>query len=100
MRQREEAGGEDGRRERGTVMGGRVRERERGEETRPPSTTTYLHHGIVSSPHSSRCSTLPPLAANHHYLITRPFFVGRRRSVGGSWRHVRGHRRGQRRRFS
>lgn len=30
MRQREEAGGEDGRRERGTVMGGRVRERERG----------------------------------------------------------------------
>lgn len=29
MRQREEAGGEDGRRERGTVMGGRVRERER-----------------------------------------------------------------------
>lgn len=29
MRQREEAGGEDGRRERGTVMGGWVRERER-----------------------------------------------------------------------
>lgn len=36
MRQREEAGGEDGRRERGTVMGGRVRERERGGKKRDP----------------------------------------------------------------
>lgn len=35
MRQREEAGGEDGRRERGTVMGGRVRERGGGRNETP-----------------------------------------------------------------
>lgn len=36
MRQREEAGGENGRRERGTVMGGRVREREKGGRNETP----------------------------------------------------------------
>lgn len=36
MRQREEAGGEDGRRERGTVMGERMRERVRGGKKRDP----------------------------------------------------------------
>lgn len=74
MRQREEAEGETVGKGNGTDDG-RTGERER-ERGRPPSTTTYLYHGIVSSPHSSRCSTLPRLTANHHYLITRSFFVG------------------------
>lgn len=41
---------------------------------RPPSTTAYRRHGIASSSHSSRCSTLPRPAANHHYLSMGSFF--------------------------
>ena len=60
-------------------MGRLAGEREREKDWRPPSATAYLYRGIVSSSHSSRRSTLPRLMANHHYLITSPFFVGRRR---------------------
>lgn len=54
------------------------REKERKRRGTPVN-EAYLYHGIVSSSHSPRRSTLPRLMANHHYLITRPFFVRRSR---------------------
>lgn len=63
--------------------------RERGgkrDAPGPPSTTAYHRHGIASSSHSSRRSTLPRPAANHHYLSMGSFFAARRRVRGGTYR--------------